>query len=273
MTSDGAVSMVDRVALILSVFDEPGKHLRLDQIASRTELPRSSTHRILKQLHSAGLLQHRRDGYALAASSLPMVDHSQLRAVASQTLSRLHADTGLVVQLGVLFGSDVVYLDKVAGRNSAVVPTRVAGHTPAHASALGKTMLAQLPAEDVDSIVGQRLSRCTRATIGDLGTLHRELARIRSRQGLAYDNEELAIGLTSVAAPLQCDDGEVAGLSLSGAVPLHRLQRTAPFVIRAARHISAQLGANRGTAGPKPTPDTDTLLSRVLRTITSDAWV
>lgn len=275
---DSAVSMVDRVALILNAFDEPGKHLRLDQIASRTDLPRSSTHRILKQLHSAGLLQHRRDGYALAASPLPvtrMVDHSQLRAVASQTLSRLHADTGLVVHLGVLFGGDVVYLDKVAGRNSAVVPTRVAGHTPAHASALGKSMLAQLPAEDVDSIVGPRLTRCTRATIGDLPTLHRESARIRSRQGLAYDNEELAIGLTSVAAPLRSDDGEIAGLSLSGAVPLHRLQRTAPFVVRAARHISGQLGANRD-ASAEPTTraqDTDDLLSRVLRTITSDAWV
>lgn len=46
--------MVDRVALILNVFDEPGKHLRLDQIAGRTGLPRSSVHRILKQLHSAG---------------------------------------------------------------------------------------------------------------------------------------------------------------------------------------------------------------------------
>ncbi|WKG05905.1 IclR family transcriptional regulator [Mycolicibacterium sp. HK-90] len=274
---DAAVSMVDRVALILNAFDEPGKHLRLDQIVSRTELPRSSTHRILKQLHSAGLLQHRRDGYTLAASPLPvtrMVDHSQLRGVASPTLSRLHADTGLVVQLGVLFGGDVIYLDKVAGRNSAVVPTRVAGQSPAHASALGKTMLAQLPAEEVDAVLGPRLTRCTRSTISDLPTLHRELARIRSRHGLAYDNEELTIGLTSVAAPLRTADGEVAGLSLTGAVPLHRLQRTAPFVIRAARHISAQLGAERdATSAATPSQATDNLLSRVLRTLTSDAWV
>lgn len=276
---DTAVSMVDRVALILGAFEQPGEHLRLDQIVSRTELPRSSTHRILKQLHSAGLLQHRRDGYALAASPLPattIVDHAQLRSVASPILSRLHADTGLVVQLGVLFGGDVVYLDKVAGRNGAVVPTRVAGHSPAHASALGKTMLAQLPAEEVDAVLGRRLTRCTRATIGDLQTLHRELARIRSRHGLAYDNEELAIGLTSVAAPLRSADGAVAGLSLTGAVPLHRLQRTAPFVIRAARHITQQLGAERDAApvaAAAHAQATDNLLSRVLRTLTSDAWV
>ncbi|WP_236735433.1 IclR family transcriptional regulator [Mycolicibacterium peregrinum] len=281
-SGEAAVSMVDRVALILNSFDEPGKHLRLDQIAARTGLPRSSVHRILKQLHSAGLLQHRPDGYSLAASPLPvtrMIDHSQLRSVASPTLSRLHADTGLVVHLGVLFGGDVVYLDKVAGRNSAVVPTRVAGHTPAHASALGKTMLAELPAEEVDAVLGSRLTRSTRSTISDLETLHRELARIRSRHGLAYDNEELAIGLTSVAAPLRSADGEVAGLSLTGAVPLHRLQRTAPFVIRAARHISEQLGFQQTSARDSTSvattqaQATDNMLSRVLRTLTSDAWV
>lgn len=137
-------------------------------------------------------------------------------------------------------------------------------------------MLAQLPAEDVDIILGSRLTRLTRATIGDLPTLHGELARIRSRQGIAYDNEELAIGLTSVAAPLRSVDGAIAGLSLSGAVPLHRLQRTAPFVVRAARHISNELGAGRGAVadtGATRARAADNLLSRVLRTLTSDAWV
>lgn len=277
---DTVVSMVERVALIMNAFDEPGKHLRLDQVVTRTGLPRSSAHRILKQLHTAGLLQHHPNGYSLAASALPatrMADHSQLRGVASRVLDRLHADTGLVVHLGVLVGSEVVYLDKVSGRSGIVVPTRVAGHTRAHASALGKAMLAQLPAEEVDAIVGDRLRKLTRATIADLPTLHQELARIRSRHGLAYDNQELAIGLASVAASLKTPDGQVAGLSLTGAVPMNRLQRTAPFVMRAARHISQQLGGAQPDAMPSGSKSsaavTDNILSRVLRTITSDAWV
>lgn len=273
-------SMVARVALIMNVFDEPGKYLRLDQVVSRTGLPRSSVHRILNQLHSAGLLRHRSDGYGLAASPLPvtrMVEYSQLRAVASRTLERLHADTGLVVHLGVLLGSEVVYLDKVAGRSPVVMPTRVAGRTPAHASALGKTMLAQLPAEEVDSVFSGPPRKLTRTTIGDLVTLHQELTRIRSRHGLAYDSEELAVGLSSVAAPIRTGDGDVAGLSLTGALPMHQLQRTAPFVMRAAGRISHHLGgadpeaAVRGSQAP--ISETDTMLSRVLRTLTSDAWV
>ena len=271
--------MVARVALIMNVF-EPGERLRLDQVVSRTQLPRSSVHRILNQLHSAGLLRHRPDGYTLAASSLPvtrMVEYSQLRAVASRTLERLHADTGLVVHLGVLLGGDVVYLDKVAGRSGVVMPTRIAGRTPANASALGKAMLAQLPAEEVDAVFSGALTKLTRTTIADLATLHQELTRIRSRHGLAYDHEELAVGLCSIAAPIRTSDGEVAGLSLTGTLPMHRLQRTAPFVMRAVGRISHYLGRSDPEAAVRgsqaPVSETDTMLSRVLRTLTSDAWV
>jgi DNA-binding IclR family transcriptional regulator len=269
--------MVARVALIVNAFDRVGTVLRLDQVAARTGLPRSSAGRILNQLHTSGLLQHKPDGYCLAASPLPaagVVDHSPLRSVASSVLERLHADTGLVVHLGVLLGVDVVYLDKVAGSSGASVPTRVAGRTPAHASALGKAMLARLRAEDVDAMLGDALRKCTPATIADLPTLHQELARIRSRRGLAYDDQELAVGLSSVAAPITMSGTEIAGLSLTGAVPAHRLSRVAPFLTRAAKGISERLGS-AASAPTRPDSEavTDDMLSRVLRTLSSDAWV
>jgi DNA-binding IclR family transcriptional regulator len=268
--------MVARVALIVNAFDRVGTVLRLDQVAARTGLPRSSAGRILNQLHTSGLLHHTPDGYSLAASTLPagVVDHSQLRSVASPVLERLHADTGLVVHLGVLLGVDVVYLDKVAGNNGASVPTRVAGRSPAHASALGKAMLARLRAEELDAMLGDALRKCTPATIADLPTLHQELARIRSRRGLAYDDQELAVGLSSVAVPITMSDTEIAGLSLTGAVPAHRLSRVAPFLVRAARGISERLGgAASATTRPDSEAVTDDMLSRVLRTLSSDAWV
>lgn len=269
--------MVARVALIVNAFDRAGAVLRLDQVVDRTGLPRSSAHRILTQLHTTGLLHHTPDGYSLAESSLPAagaIDHSQLRSIASPVLERLHADTALVVHLGVLAGADVVYLDKVAGGSGAAVPTRVAGRTPAHASALGKAMLARLRAEDVDKIVGNTLRKCTPATIADLPTLHQELARIRSRRGLAYDDQELAVGLTSIAAPINMPGAELAGLSLTGAVPAQRLSRVAPFLSRAANGISERLG--RSAAGDEQAAAeavTENMLSRVLRTLSSDDWV
>ena len=269
-----STSMVTRVALIMSVFERAGTSLRLDQVVAGTGLPRSSAHRILTQLQDAGLLQRRADGYHLAVTP-GTGDHSRLRGVASPVLERLHVDTALVVHLGVLAGPDVVYLDKVAGSSGVRVPTRVAGHTPAHASALGKAMLAQLPAEEVDAMLVGPLRKCTPATISDVGTLHQELARIRTRHGLAYDNQELTAGLSSVAAPIRLPDGRLAGLSLTGAVPVHRLQRMAPFLSRAARGITEQIAGDASSAVQNP-PEvgtiTDDMLSRVLRTLSSDDW-
>lgn len=276
-TSDAPASMVGRVALIVNAFDRIGTVLRLDQVVARTGLPRSSAGRILNQLQTVGLLQHKPDGYSLAASALPaarVMDHSPLRSVASPVLERLHADTGLVVHLGVLLGADVVYLDKVAGSIGSSVPTRVGGRTPAHASALGKAMLARLRPEDVDAMVGDTLRKCTPATIADLPTLHQELARIRSRRGLAYDDQELAVGLSSIAAPIAMSDIDVAGLSLTGAVPAQRLSRVAPFVTRAAKGISERLGDTASTTERSDSEAvTDDMLSRVLRTLSSNDWV
>lgn len=273
--------MVARVALILNSFDHADRPLHLDQVVSRTGLPRSSAHRILTQLHRAGLLQHRSEGYCLAApSSSPVTrgsDHSQLRAVASPVLERLHADTALAVHLGVLQGADVLCLDRVSGGGGGVAPIRVAGHTPAHASALGKAMLAQLPPEEVDERLGQRLRKCTPATIADLPTLHQELARIRSRHGLAYDDQELTAGVSSVAAPIRLAGGDLAALSLSGALPAGRLQRMAPFLTRACRGIAHHVATTTSTSAgnqPAPVSITDDMLSRVLRTLSSsDDWV
>lgn len=271
-----ARSAVSKVTTVMNAFDRSGSVLRLDEVVTRTGLSRSAAHRILSQLRTEGMVRHGPDGYRVAASSLQvsrMVDYSPLRGVASPVLRRLNNDTSLVVHLGVLIGAEIVYLDKVAGSSPVPVPTRVAGRTPAHASALGKAMLAKLAAEEVDSIMSGPLRKSTPATISDLPTLHQELARIRSRHGLAYDDGELAVGLSSIGAPIVLGDGELAGISLTGMVPAHRLTRVAPFLTRSARGIAEQLGSATTSEQNDAVAITDDMLSRVLRTLSSDDWV
>ncbi len=275
--TDGApASMVARVSLILTAFDSAATLLRLDQIASRTGLPRSSTHRILTQLHDAGLLEHRADGYCRTAASLPVSDdHQALRRVASPVLERLQNDTTLVVHLGVLDGAEISCLDKISGGGGVVVPVGVGGRIPAHASALGKAALAMMTAEDVDALLDATLRKITPATIGDLPTLHQELTRIRARHGLAYDDQELTVGLASVAAAIRTPAGHIAGISLTGPAPAERLKRVAPFLTRAARGIADRLGDTVAPTGVQAdlAAVTDDMLSRVLRTLSSDDWV
>lgn len=136
-------------------------------------------------------------------------------------------------------------------------------------------MLAMQPAEDVDAILADPLPKRTPATIADLATLHRELALIRSRHGLAYDDQELAVGLSSVAALHPNGRRRVGRSLLTGPMPARWLNRMAPFLTRAARGISEHIGraipATRNDTDS--TTVTDDMMSRVLRTLSSDDWV
>lgn len=275
--SGGApVSMVARIALIMRVFDEPGARFRLDEVAVRTGLPRSTVHRILDQLLATGWIQRRSDGYALSAGASAarhsLAEHPELRAVAAPVLNRLHLDTGLAVHLGVLVGAEVMVLDRVVGRRTTGLPTRVGGTLPAHATALGKAMLADLSAEDLDALYGPGIAKRTPRTIGDLATLHQELSRVRARRGLAYENEEFVLRGSALGAPIHGDEGVVGAVSIGGLLPLQEIERLGPLIVRAAGHISQRLAGARDTPEP-PMPATDGVLGRLLQTMPVDSWL
>jgi len=280
-TADGEpaetpVSMVARIAVIMRVFDEPGARFRLDEVTVRAGLPRSTVHRILDQLLVTGWIQRRPDGYSLSAGASAarhsLAEHPELRSVAAPVLNRLHLDTGLIVHLGVLVGADVLILDRIAGRAPSGLPTRVGGRVPAHATALGKAMLAELSAEDVDALYAPGMLKRTPRTIEDLPTLHQELGRIRSRRGLAYENQELVLGASAVAAPVHDEDGLLGAISIGGPLPLEKLERLGPLMLRAAAHVTQRL-AGRELETAVVRPSTDGVLGRMLQTLPADGWV
>ncbi|TNM44239.1 IclR family transcriptional regulator [Nocardioides albidus] len=270
--------MVARIALIMRVFDEPGARFRLDDIATRTGLPRSTVHRILDQLLVTGWIQRRPEGYSLSAGASTArhspAEHPELRSVAAPVLNRLHLDTGLVVHLGVLLGTDVLVLDRIAGRaaaGNAGTASRVGGRVPAHATALGKAILAQLPGEEIDTLFRPGLPKRSPRTIDDLPTLHQELGRIRARRGLAYENQELVLGTAAIAAAVRAD-GLLAAISVGGAVPLEKLERLGPLMLRAAAHVTQRLSGLDEVTEPVR-PQSDGVLGRLLRTLPADGWV
>lgn len=138
-------AVLDRVSLVLDTFDGPGR-LTLAQIVRRTGLPRSSAHRLLERLVSMRWL--RRDGrdYELGMRLVELgslaVHQDRLHSAALPLLHELYRVTGFVVHLGILDGSDVVYLEKIGGRLAAAVPTRVGERRHAPATALGQALLA-----------------------------------------------------------------------------------------------------------------------------------
>lgn len=237
-------SMVERMTLILDLFQGRAVWLTLEEIARSTGLPRSTAHRILDQLVRLDWLEHTSSGYGLGRRALVLgggaEDHADLRSAASPYLHDLLLRTGAVVHLGVLSGSRVRYLDKLGGRFAATVPSRVGGTAPAHCTGLGKALLAWLEPEHVDELVGDQLPARTTATISERAALHGELTRIRMRGGLAWERGECFPDIACVAAAVRGPRGPVGAISIVGAADT-ALERVAPLLVDATRRIAEDL--------------------------------
>jgi len=236
--------MVERMTLIMDAFAGPHTRLTLEDVTRRTNLPRSTAHRILDQLVRLKWLDRTPLGYGLGQRALELGgkggSNVEIREAAAPLLQNLYVRTGMVVHLAVLENSDVFYLDKIGGRFALAVPSRVAGRAPAHCTALGKAILAWLQPEQVEVLIGTKINRLTNRSIGDISTLHQELNRIRQRRGLAFERGECFPHLSCVAAAIRGPEGPVASISLVGEIDAP-LEQVAPLVANAARQASLAL--------------------------------
>ncbi|MGW4354779.1 IclR family transcriptional regulator [Nocardia sp. NPDC004582] len=243
------VSMIERMTLILDAFDASTPTLTLLGLVERTGLPRSTVHRILDQMIKLRWLAHTSGGYRLGMRALELggltADHNEIRDAVSPLLHELSQRTGMVGHLAVLDGRDVVYLDKAGGRFAASLPTRLGGRMPAHATALGKAMLACLEPNIAEAALRTRLPRLTPRTICEPEALTRELQQIRLRQGVAIDREEAIAGIACVAAPLRGRGTAPAALSLSGRAEGMSYDRLARVVLEVAHEAGRTLFPRR----------------------------
>ncbi|HUB58159.1 MAG TPA: IclR family transcriptional regulator [Mycobacterium sp.] len=211
-------AVIDRISLVLDAFDGPGR-LTLAQLVRRTGLPRSSAHRMLERLVQLRWLRRSGRDYELGMRLVELgslaVHQDRLVRAAGPLLGELHRATGLVVHLAILDGPDVVYLDKVGDRMSAM-PTRVGGRQPAHCTAVGKAMLAYC---DDDTPVDLQ-ARMTKYSISSSPQLAVELAKVRAH-GVAVEREESMLGFGCVAAPIGGQGEAVAAVSVCG--PMNRM--------------------------------------------------
>ncbi|MDP9820838.1 DNA-binding IclR family transcriptional regulator [Nocardioides massiliensis] len=250
-------SMVDRMTRILDAFDSTHQRLPLEEVVRRCGLPRSTTHRILTRLVELSWLDHTATGYALGGRArmgggTDAAVHEDVRRAASPWLSELQLTTGLVVHLAVLDGDHVRYLDKLGGRFARTVPSKVGERMRAHCTALGKAMLAWLPAEEVDLYIGPAPQRHTQRTIGSRDVLHQELRRVRERRGIAFERGECVPDIACVASAVRGHDGPIAAVSVTGDLraPLERL---VPPLVQATTEIGRALRGDPVQA-PRPEP-------------------
>ncbi len=248
------LSSVRNAARVLKEFSRTDRELGITQLARRLGLAPSTVHRLVSTLVDEGLLERGPGGvyrlglpvYELGLTVFPSVSlHDASRPV----LASLRHTTAETVQMGVLDGLDVVYVERLDSPQTLRILHRTGHRLPAHSTSTGKVLLAHLPGDILrERLRDWRPARITPYTITDEGDLLAELARVAER-GWAQNIEEGALGAASVAAPVRGDDGTViAAISVVG--PISRARRDLPrhraAVITAARHISALVGYSAG---------------------------
>ena len=175
---------------------------------------------------------------------------NEFRTVAEPHLRLLQAQTGETVHLGVLRGMEVIYLDKVEGRQSVRMYSQIGNASPAYCTGVGKAALSALDDISFEArVAGLEFHAYTEHTHRSVADLRADIEDIR-RRGCAFDREEHESGICCVAAPIHSDDNEMlAGVSVTGPayrVTSEKLQEWAPLVRAAAAAIMQDMHSRLG---------------------------
>jgi IclR family acetate operon transcriptional repressor len=264
----GGIQALDRAFLILDVIADAGGEAKLTEISAAAGLNISTCHHLISTLHDWGYVARGAGSKTyllgsrilhLSAACLRQVD---LPRRAQDYIDRLNEQTHEAVQLAIMQDTSLVNVLRRDARHAVRVDAALGGKTnAAHATAIGKAILAWLPPSELDRIVADKgLTPFTPNTIVSLEQLKEEL-RLTRRNGFAIDREEFQPGVVCLAAAIRDHAGAVVG-SISVSTPTFRataeyLDQIKLHLIAATDELSMELGAPgallRGSA-KKPAP-------------------
>ncbi|WP_460573337.1 IclR family transcriptional regulator [Humibacter soli] len=242
------VKSADRTLDVLELLSSTDTLLTLSDMSRRLNAPKSSLHKLLATMTRRGWVEVQDSGHPLYRIGLRAllagtryVDVDQVVRFVNPILTTLTDELQEASHLGRLDGADVVYLAKRESPQPLRMYSAVGRRIPAHASAMGKALLAQLDWEVVDELLPRQLRPLTDATITDRPRLRKELDLVRSR-GYATDDEESAELMRAVAIALP-----IAGNAISVSAPTLRLPtERVPDVARLLHTLGDALPVTKG---------------------------
>ncbi|MFT4212906.1 MAG: IclR family transcriptional regulator [Microbacterium sp.] len=206
-------SVLHRHLRVIESFDAWHPFLSLSEIADAAGLARSSAHRLVAELEREGLLERMPDRrYRLGVRLWEFASRTPgavgLREIARPWLSALHERVRQHVQLGVLSGRDVLYIDRLSTRDAVLNATVIGGRIPLHASSSGLVLLAHADGGLVADVIARGLRTYTDRTIRTGAELRRELRRVRDA-GYAVTDGHIHPESRGIAVPVAGPDGRV----------------------------------------------------------------
>src|ERR1700733_12900339 len=250
-------SVLSRAVRIFEAFTPDERVLAVSQIARRSGLHLATASRLIAELESHGLLDREPDRrvrvgvrmWELALRASPTLG---LRNASMPFMEDAHAVLGHHVQLGVLDGDEVLFLERLSAPEAVINITRIAGRLPLHASSSGLVLLAHADRDLQERVLAAPLRSYTVNTITSPPRLRAALADVR-RQQFALCPGFIDLDACGVAVPVHGSAGTVIA-ALSVIVPNDEHAReNLPALLLAARGITATLGAPQRTP-PLPIP-------------------
>ncbi len=246
------VKSVDHAIDILDLLAGPLKSAGVTQLSSHLGMNVSTVHHLLRTLQARQLVEQDSDSklYRLGVRSVQLGDAYlaglDLYGIAQAVLRDASRECGETVTLAALDGASITTLATVPGRFTVRSIGAATDRHNAHATALGKVLLAGLPDEELHEMIAEAgMSRFTPNTIGTFRQLQAHLEQVR-QQGYGLDLEELEVGLCCVAVPVPAQRREMV-TAIGASVPIARFddERRCSLIelLRStARRISARLG-------------------------------
>ena len=251
------ITSLEKGVKVLELLAEQ-RSLTVSEVASRLGLNRAAGHRFLATLRDLGYVEkNEHNRYQLTFRILEMgmkvADRFEIRQEARGFMQELSKVFNETVNLGLWDGKDILHLDKIDSLEILRIDAPLGSKAPAYCTGLGKAILAHLPMDELNEYLSHtRLVPHGPNTIVSKKTLREELNKIRER-GYAMDDEELAHGLSCVAAPVFDRTGR-AIYALSVSFPSMRMTKDAVENVQAkvrdvCRRLSTRLGYRPGDPG------------------------
>ncbi|TXN29996.1 IclR family transcriptional regulator [Lacisediminihabitans profunda] len=230
---------------LLDMFRDGDDALTMRELARRSGLPTSTTHRLVIDLTDSGLLTRGGAGYQLGVKLFELGSlvprERKLRDIALPFAHNLNEVTQLTANVAVRDGTEIVYIEKVTTRSLTVPHSRAGGRLPLYCTGLGKAILAFSDSVVIEAVLSAELLPLAPRTIVSPVALRRQLEKIREEK-VAYDLEESQPALFCVASPIfDRAHHVVAAISVTGATDAREARHLAPTVRATAMALSREL--------------------------------
>lgn len=249
------IEALSRGLQTLEVFSQDTPSLSLTEIASEAGLDKSTAFRVAYTLEKLGYLERDpetkryRPGLKVLRLGFFVLNNMEMVPIALPYLKALSTNSRETTNMTVRDGNEIVYIARYKTNQILDVNLHLGSRLPVYCTSMGKAQLINLSKKELRDLLGEGpYPKTGLNTITHLDHLVTELDKVR-KQGYAINNEELVVGLRSVAAPvLDAEEHVIAAVNIS--VPAARVSRQeletilSPMVVETGRQISAAMGAD-----------------------------